>query len=50
MYREVSTVDRKTFMNIFSEATQDKYSFLVATIDNGGKLNFYRKDFKTKLL
>jgi hypothetical protein len=50
LYKEVSTIDRKAFMNMFSEATHDKHSFLVSTISKGGKLNFYKNDFKTKLL
>ena len=47
LWREVSTVDKKEFLRIFNAATNDKHSFLVSTIDKGGRLQFYHSDFAT---
>jgi hypothetical protein len=47
MYREVSVVDRKTFQQMFSSATETPHSYLVSCIDVGGRMRFYHKDFKT---
>jgi hypothetical protein len=49
LWKEVSTVDRKEFQRIFNEATQERHSFLVATIDKGGRLVFYKNDYKSIL-
>jgi hypothetical protein len=50
LWREISTVDRKTFQRIFTEATVEEHSFLVSTIDKGGILRNYASDFSTILL
>ena len=50
LWREISTVDRKTFQRIFTDATVEQHSFLVSTIDKGGILKNYKSDFSTLLL
>ena len=49
LWREISTVDRKTFNRIFAEATQQPHSFMVSTISKGGALELYKNDFCTVL-
>ena len=49
LWREVSTVDKKEFLRIFNQATTEKHSFLVSTIDKGGRLRFYESDFTTTI-
>ena len=48
LYKARSSVDRKTFMNLFERATDKPYSFLVCTV-NRGNLKFYMSDFKTEI-
>jgi hypothetical protein len=50
LWKEISTVDRKTFQRIFNEATCTKHSFLVSTIGRDGILRNYRDDFCTLLV
>jgi hypothetical protein len=47
LWRELSTVDRKTFFQMFSKSTSDKYAYMSCTISRQGKLEFYYSDFKT---
>jgi hypothetical protein len=47
LYKELSTVDRKTFFEMFSKATQERYSFMCSTISKDGRLGFYHSDMKT---
>lgn len=47
LWRELSTVDRKTFFQMFSKATNDRYAYMSCTISRQGKLEFYNADFKT---
>jgi hypothetical protein len=49
LWKEISTVDRKTFQRMFNDATTEKHSFMVSSIDKGGILRNYRDDFKTLL-
>ena len=48
LYKARSTVDRKTFMDLFRKATEEDYSFLVCTV-RSGNLRFYMRDFKTDI-
>jgi len=48
LYKARSTVDRKTFMDLFRRATEDSYSFLVCTV-RSGNLRFYMSDFFTDI-
>jgi energy-coupling factor transporter ATP-binding protein EcfA2 len=48
LYRARSTVDRKTFMELFRSATIEDYSFLVCTV-RSGNLRFYMSDFVTDI-
>jgi energy-coupling factor transporter ATP-binding protein EcfA2 len=48
LYKARSTVDRKTFMDLFRSATIEDYSFLVCTV-RSGNLRFYMSDFKTDI-
>jgi hypothetical protein len=50
LWREISTVDKKTFNRMFAEATEQAHSFMVSTISKGGALELYRSDFSTKLI
>ena len=49
LWREISTVDRKTFNRIFAEATNQPHSFMVSVITKGGVLENYKSDFCTLL-
>jgi len=48
LYRARSSVDRKTFMDLFERATEKSYSFLCCTIKKS-KLKFYLSDLKTEI-
>jgi hypothetical protein len=50
LWRELSTVDRKTFFAMFTKATSERYSFMASTISKHGVLGFYYMDFKTPVL
>jgi hypothetical protein len=47
LWRELSTVDRRTFFEMFSKATSGKYAYMASTISKHGVLGFYYMDFKT---
>jgi hypothetical protein len=47
LWRELSTVDRKTFFQLFSKATSGRYAYMACTISRYGELNLYTTDFKT---
>ena len=49
LWREISTVDKKSFNRMFAEATQRPHSFMVSTISKGGALVNYHSDFCTVL-
>ena len=49
LWKEISTIDRKTFHRIFNEATQKKHSFLVSTIGKDGILRNFQSDFITEI-
>ena len=49
LWREISTVDKKTFNRMFASATRQAHSFMVSTIDKGGALVNYHSDFCTLL-
>ena len=50
LWKMVAITQRKPFQLMFNDATQEPHSYLVSMIDKGGRLRFYRKDFKTELL
>jgi hypothetical protein len=50
LWKMVATTQRKTFQLMFNDATQEPHSYLVSMVDKGGRLRFYKKDFKTELL
>ena len=49
LWREISTVDKKTFNLLFAQATDQPHSFMISTISKGGKLELYGSDFCTLL-
>jgi hypothetical protein len=49
LYKEVSIVDRKTFMRIFNHATDEPHSFLCCVMSREGQLKFYKHDFETEI-
>ena len=50
LFKEVSVVDRKRFMEIFSFATElHAHAYLVSTIGTDGCLRFYQSDFATEI-
>jgi hypothetical protein len=49
LWRELSTVSRKTFFPMFSKATAENYSFMACTISKHGTLGLFYKDFKTHI-
>jgi hypothetical protein len=50
MWKMVATTQRKAFQLMFNDATQEPHSYLVSMVDKGGRLRFYKKDFRTELL
>lgn len=48
LYRERSSVDRKSFMQMFCSCTQKPYTFMCCTIKKS-QLKFYMSDFKTEI-
>lgn len=50
LFKEVSVVDRKRFMEIFAYATElHPHAYLVATIGTDGCLRFFQSDFTTEI-
>jgi hypothetical protein len=49
LWKMVATTQRTKFQLMFNDATQEPHSYLVSMVDKGGRLRFYRKDFKTEL-
>ena len=50
LFKEVSVVDRKRFMEIFAYATElHPHAYLVATIGTDGVLRFFQSDFTTEI-
>jgi hypothetical protein len=49
LYKEVSVVERKLFMKMFSAVTEHPHAFLVCTMSREGKLKFYESDFITEV-
>ena len=49
LWKEVSTVPRREFLDIFNSATKDPHSYLVSTIDKGGRIRFYGTDLENKI-
>ena len=50
LYKEVSVVERKLFMKMFTEVTEQPHAFLVCTMSREGKLKFFHSDFKTEVV
>jgi len=48
LYQSRSSVDRKSFLQLFQTATDKPRSFLVSTV-KAGKLKFFMNDFKTEI-
>ena len=49
LYKEVSVVERKLFMKMFTEVTEKPHAFLVCSMSREGKLKFYESDFITEV-
>ena len=49
LYKEVSVVERKIFMKLFTEVTEKPHAFLVCTMSREGKLKFFESDFITEV-
>ena len=49
LWKMVATVPRRDFQKMFTEATQTPHSFMCCTVDEGGRLRFYMKDFTTEI-
>ncbi len=50
LYKEVSVVERKLFMKMFTDVTEQPHAFLVCTMSREGKLNFFNSDFKAEVV
>jgi nucleoside-triphosphatase THEP1 len=50
LFREVSTVPRAEFFELFALATQEKHGFMACCVQPGGVMQYFRPDLKTPLV